>query len=138
MKDNIKNEDIEKNKIWIKDEKIISIRLGNVSSQDSISKLLEEAKEILKKFPDKDNVLIDLGVFSFSPNVSSSLFRKQVVEELRGIKIEAGSKKIAVFGGNVMKRTITSFVISASGIENMKVFKTEREALNWLEKTRSQ
>jgi len=137
MRDNIKIEDIEKNKIWIKNEKIISIRLGNISSQDSISELLEEAKEILKKFPDKDRVLIDLGVFSFSPNVSSSLFRKQVVGELRGIKREAGSKKIAVFGGNVMKRTITSFVISASGIKNMKVFKTEREALNWLEKTRS-
>lgn len=130
---NIKNEEAEgESKVWVKNDEIMYIRIGNLSSKKKVFGLLEKLKEILKRFSDKEKVLIDLGVFPFAPPVHSSLFRKQVVEKLKEITKEAGYKKVAVFWGNTVKRTITSFVIVASGMKNMKVLGTEEEALKWL------
>ena len=131
----IKNKETEEeSKVWIKKDGIMYIRIGNLSSKEKVLGLLEKSKKILKRFSDKEKVLIDLGVFPFAPPVHSSLFRKQVAEKLKEITDEAGYKKVAVFGGDTVKRAITSFVIMASGIKNMKVFGTKEEALKWLKK----
>lgn len=124
----------EESKVWVKNDEILYIRIGNLSSKEKVLEVLEKVKQTLKEFPDKEKVLINLGVFPFAPPVHSSLFRKQVAEKLKEITNEAGYKKVAAFGGNTVKRTITSFVIVASGIKNIKVLGTKEEALKWLKR----
>lgn len=122
----------EENRIWIGNYGIVNIEVGNLSSKEIVLELLKKTKEILKEFPDKNKILIDLGFFPFAPSIHTSSFRKQVAEGLKDIIKEASSKRVAVFGGDIVKRTITSFVIIASGIKSIKVLGTKEEALKWL------
>lgn len=71
-----------------------------------------------------DFVLIDLK----SSSEFSSAARKVWVEFLKDDRI----KRTAIFGGNVFVRTLASFVIAATGKENIKFFLTEEEARVWL------
>ena len=44
-------------------------------------------------------------------------------------------EKIAVYGGNVIARTVGSFVLAAAvGIKNVKLFENKERALKWLKK----
>lgn len=57
----------------------------------------------------------------------SSAARRTWVKFLQNPKI----KKTAIFGGNVFVRTLASFVIAATGKNNIKFFSSEQAALGW-------
>ena len=71
-----------------------------------------------------DYVLIDLR----SSSEFSSAARKVWVEFLKDERI----KRTAIFGGNIFVRTLASFVIAATGKSNIRFFKTEQKASEWL------
>lgn len=71
-----------------------------------------------------DNVLIDLKASSGF----SSAARKVWVEFLKDKRII----KTAIFGGNIFVKTLASFVIAATGKDNVRFFSTEDEARQWL------
>ncbi len=57
----------------------------------------------------------------------SSSARKIWVEFLKNDKI----KKTAIFGGNVLIKTLATFMIVATGKKDIKFFNTEEEARAW-------
>ncbi len=119
----------EKSKIWIDENGIVNIKImvKNLSEKD-MEELIKEGKEIAKNLTEKALILVDIssGLIAIS-----SRFRRDIAEEIKKLAIDPGFKKLAIFGG-VLPRTVASFVITASGVKNMKVFKTKDEALRWL------
>lgn len=51
---------------------------------------------------------------------------------LKKIVKNPGFKRVAILGATVTIRVVGSFIVSASGIENIKVFKEKDKALEWL------
>lgn len=123
------NEKVEKNKMWLGKDGIVRIELGKVTDEKVIRRIINDYKEIVRNFPTKPKILIDI---KSSIPIPSSLFRKKVVELLKDAYREPGFEKIAIWGSNMILRVITLFIIKATGLKNIKHFKIEKEALQWL------
>jgi len=85
----------------------------------------------------KLKVLVDITNTSIVPRASS--YRRGIAEGIKNLYHKDPEfqriQKVAVFGGSLIIRTITSFVIMAAKLQKrMKIFETKEEALNWLMK----
>lgn len=121
--------DQKKHKTWWDEEnKIIRLQVfGDYDEQDAqntVDKIAETKQRFLGKSP---SFLIDLT----KANKLSSKARKIIVEK---IYKDPKLNRIATIASSVLVRTINSFLITASGLEadKVKMFKTEEEALKWL------
>ena len=126
-----KNIQKENNKLWVDKEGIIRIFESKPFSEEEIKDIIKEVKRILKDFNGKARVLIRVtGKIEF-PLINSKV-RKEIAKQAKEIDKDTGLEKVAIVGSNIISRTIASFVISSSGLNNIKVFATENEALKWL------
>jgi len=131
----IKKEE-EDNKIWVGEDGIVNIEL-KVEGKSS----LEDTKDLLRKMErtileqkGEARILLDLGT-SYNLNYAiSSESRKVVAECIKKWIREVKFKKGAAFSNVVLRRMISSFILVTTGLKNVKVFKTKKEALNWLKK----
>jgi len=128
---NIGSED-GKSVTWVGDDGLVHIRIARVVVAEEINQLIEKVKGILEEFSGKEKILVDMGHISDVMGVSSSSFRKKSAGQIKGLIKDPGFKRAAIFGGNIMHRTIASFIIVASGQKNIKIFEKEKEALKWL------
>ena len=119
----------EENKVWVGDDGIVFVKMAKALAEEDAYSLVRKVKEILQGLPGKAKIMIDITTNSI---IRSTSFRKKIGDEIRYIAQDIGFEKAAVHGGNVVTRTIASFIIMASGVKNMKVFAKIEKALKWL------
>ena len=100
-----------------------------MAAEGDIYELIKEAREAIEKLSGKAKILIDI---SGATVFRSAQFRKKTAGQLRDIAENIGFKRAAMFGGGLIRRTIASFVIVASGVKKMRIFETKEEAVKWL------
>lgn len=119
----------KESKIWIDDNKVINVVVTPQITENDVTLLVEKIKETLKEFSGKAKVLLDISTTSI---IHSYRFRKITADQIREAIKYPGIEKAAVFGGGVIMKTIASFIVVASGAENIKIFETKDKALEWL------
>lgn len=127
-----KNLGENKSKVWVGKDGIVNVETAKITDEKEIEQLLEEMEKIIGKMPGKAKVLINLTITTNI--IRSSQFRKKTVERVKKIAKDPGFEKAALFVGNLVMRTIASFIIAAAGLQNVKIFPTREEALKWLKK----
>ena len=105
------------------DGRVVYYYINSDVDEDEANRIADFGKQCFDE-DRADYVLIDLR----SSSEFSSAARKVWVEFLKDERI----KRTAIFGGNVFVRTLASFVIAATGKSNIKFFKTEEKAKEWL------
>ena len=130
---NIKNKDLKgkQNRVWLREGGIVCITLAKTLTEEDIWNILEDSEEKLRRLSGKGKVLINMSTTSV---IRSSQFRKITTEKIKKIARDPGFEKAAIYGGDIVLRTIASFIIMTSGTKNIKIFSTEKEALKWLKK----
>ena len=120
----------KKTKIWLGDDGIVRLKIEKDLDEKIIERILLEFKKIAKVLPSKANVSID-GTTSVV--ISSSLFRKRLVETVKIILEDPVFNKIAEWGiKNQLVKTITLFIVGAINLKNFRYFDTEEKAVKWL------
>lgn len=119
----------KENKIWLENDGIIRINIGKKMEEEIFRELTERLKEIAEKVSGKLTVLVDV---SKVPHIPSSAFRKMGVNLIKDLFKNPGFKKIALWGGGKIQRTVASFVITTTRMKTIKHFNTKEEALKWL------
>ena len=122
----------EKKLIWEEKEGIVYLNMEKAYEESSIEDLILETKKVLEKFQGEAKVLIALTPYLKDPHLRSSQFRQELAEKAKDILKKPGFKKAAIFGGTTITRTIASFVTTAAGLKNIKVFENREKALKWL------
>ncbi len=122
-------ENKKENKVWIGDDEIVYVKMARAVVEEDAYNLLRDIKKILQELSKKAKILIDITTDSV---IRSSSFRKRIGDEISNIAKDVGFEKVAIYGGNIVTRTIASFVILASGQKNFRVFSDRRKALKWL------
>ena len=123
----------EKSKVWIGKDGILNIVISMQNPEENIIDLLEEVKKVLSALGDRVKILVDISG-SVLGHMRSSQLRKGVAKNVNEWRQKVNFEKAALFGGDAIRRTISSFVITATGLKNIKVFETKEEALKWLKK----
>jgi len=126
-----KNIQKKDNKVWVDKEGIIHIFENEPFSEEEIKNIIKELRRILKDFNGKGRALIKVTGRVKFPLISSKA-RKELAQQAKEIVKDPGLEKAAIVGGSIISRTIASFIIRSSGLNNLKVFTTEKEALEWL------
>jgi hypothetical protein len=124
-------ENKEKKMVWVDDKGIICLHLGDRPSEEDVYKLLDELLKVFRESQQKPKILI-YAIPYIGPVVSNMKLRERLIDEAKAILAKNELDKVAVFGGDAVSRTITSFIIRMSGFENMKAFDNEEEARRWL------
>ena len=125
------NQKREKPNIFVDKYKIVHVKVLGGLDIEGILKLIDEIVETINKLAGKTKVLINVteaGIFT------SSRARKKLAARIKERFKYPRLEKVAVFGGNIVQRTVGLFVVSAAGIKNMKFFKAKTEALKWLKR----
>jgi len=121
---------VGESEIYLGENGIVRIKIGQTINENESVALLEKFRDLTKTQTTKPRILIDITLAVASPR---SFFRKRTAEILREAFKNPGFEKTALFGEiDTLRMVITSFVIKATGLENVKFFKTEEEALKWL------
>ena len=122
-------EEEKKSKIYIGSDGIFNIIVPEILTEEDVWEIIEEAKKFLEKTLGKAKILIHMRTISI---IHSSIFRKTTADKIKAVAEKPGYKKVAIFGPSVVLKTITNFIITASGVKNMRIFNSEKEALKWL------
>ena len=121
------------NKVWVDDKGIVNIQVAKAIIAEEAYALIDVAEKFLRNSQGKGKVLIHVFPYK-GPFVATFKFRKTVSEKIKKIIKDPGFKKVAICGITTIIKTVSSFIITASGVKNMKVFGTKEEALKWLKK----
>jgi len=118
-------------KFLIDDEGILRFELGGDREQ------LEKFAEALIDFIEKNKDRIPSNIRSLvkaTPifQIPSIQDRKKMAEYMKDSVLKTKTKKMAIYGGGAITRTIFSFILSALGLKNIRHFDKEKEALGWL------
>ncbi len=119
----------EENKVFIREDGIIYVKIGEKVSEEGIRDLINRIMEVLGGAPKKPKILVNVGILFL---IHSSSFRKEISDKIKIIFKEHEFEKIAFYSVNVKTRTVVSFIIAGTGFKNMRIFKSEQEALKWL------
>jgi len=123
-----------KNKVWMGEEGIVYVKIVRMVGEQDISDLIEGIKAYAKGPFDKLKIAVDTEDLKITASIRSSQFRKVAAHKARNCAQDMPIGKVAIFGRSTVERTIASFVIAASRMENMKLFSTKEQALEWLKK----
>ena len=118
-----------KNKVSIKGSKVVYIEVAEEVSEEEVFDLLDKIEEALKVIGKEAEVLVNITTNII---IRSSNFRKEIAERIKDIFKRQGFKKVSLFAPHLATRTIVSFIIAITQLDNIKVFKSEEEALKWL------
>ena len=129
----IENEDLKKNKVWLDKEGIVNIQVAKEITAEESYVLIDVAERFLRNFQGKGKVLIHVFPYK-GPFVATFKFRRTVSERIKGIMKDPGFKKVAICGITTVIKIVSSFIITASGVKNIRIFETKEEALKWLKK----
>lgn len=119
-------------KVWLGEDGIVRIKIGKVKmNEDILAEIGEKFRAIAKELPPKPKILTDVSEVQYGIAIN---FRKMIVNFIKNEVNSPGFEKQAIWGGGTPIKVVTSFLITATGFKNIKYFKTEKEALEWLNK----
>ena len=122
---------------WIGKKGIINVDLDVVLSKgttpEDVEVILQEIKDLIESVPGKKRLLVKLTPY-LGASMRASQFRKKLAEKIKYHFKKPLFDKAAVYGGDVISRTITSFILKGSGLKNVKVFKIKEDSQEWLKK----
>ena len=121
----------KENKEWIDKDGIVNIRISKIITVEGVYEIIDNCEKFLREAGGKGKILINIIPYK-GPFIATSEFRKIVSERIKKVIKDPGFKKVAVLGGNIIIRTVVSFIITASGVKYIKVFNTQEKALKWL------
>lgn len=121
------------NKVWLDKDGIVNIQVAKAITAEEAYALIDGGGRFLRSFKGKGKVLIHVFPYK-GPFVATSRFRKTVSERIKEIIKDPGFEKVAISGVTTIIKTVSSFIITASGVKNMKVFDSKEKALKWLKK----
>ena len=121
----------KESKVWMESDGIVRIRTGEAWGEEIMESLVEKILEIIKDLSVKPKFLVDLGL---SPHITSTVYRKNMARLAKEALKKIDFEKVAVYGGigGRVQRIVVSFITTAAGIKNIKLFETEEEAFKWL------
>lgn len=119
----------EENKVFVREDGIICIEIGEKVSEEGIRDLINRIMEVLGGVSNKPKILVNVGILFL---IRSSSFRKEISYKIKTIFKEHEFGKIAFYSANIKTRTVVSFIMAGTGLKNMRVFKSEQEAFKWL------
>ena len=119
----------KQNKIWTEGNNLIKVKLVKTITDKDVWFLLENLKKELIKSSEKTNILINISTTTV---IRSSLFRKKTAEKIKKIIKDPNFNKAAIYGGNIVMKTIASFILKAVNSKKLKMFNNEKKALDWL------
>lgn len=133
-KQTVKNGSFEKdeNRVLVGEDGVVRVELADKMKEEDVEQLIERIEDIMEKAPGRARILFNLS--STTTHIRSSQFRKKIAERIKEIAKNVGFAKIAFFGGNLIIRTIASFIVVSAGLKNIKIFPEQEEALKWLRK----
>lgn len=104
---------------------LIKVRLLADQQKNDAEELKRDIIEIAKRIPGKVNGLLDIGGSTTVDAESGAIYMGIARMELW--------KKIAVFGGTPLGQSTAQFIVGAIGLDNVKLFSDEDQALAWLQ-----
>lgn len=116
-----------KSKVYLDEENIIhwDCELEEPPGQEeAMQEIMNDILKLAQKVPGKTKVIVDFRKAS-SPTAKT---RKIVIDTVKSGLFE----KVAIWGTSVFIRTIAKFIISGAGVDFIKLFDSEEEALKWL------
>ena len=124
-------ENKEESKILIGKDDIVYIEVTKEDlSGEYILELMKEAIEITRKFSGKAKVLANFSKPVLK--VGSSKERKGMVKLIKDAYKDPGFDKIAICGVSTLLKIVSFFVVKATKVENIRIFKAKEEGLKWL------
>jgi hypothetical protein len=120
-----------KSRIWMGKDGSVLIKVEEIITFEIAERVINNYKEMAENLSDKPKVLIDI---SLAVPTTTSSFRRRITRLLKDTYKGVGFEKIAVYGGSLVASVVMGFVIVATGLENIKHFKTKEKALRWLKK----
>ncbi len=121
--------------VVFREDGIVRMRLvGSLNSTnfEILKSQIESAKKSVKeeseKVGHKLNILFDISEFTGTYNVGAMLAMKGLEEHNRPY-----TDKIAVYGGSTAAQVAAELTLELIGRDSLSLFKTEDEALAWLQ-----
>jgi len=119
--------------VTLRKDRVIYITVTPMTTGKEIEELVAKIRRMIEKLSGKPRIFVNMEGY-YTGTLRSSQGRKKAAEECKSLAKNPGFEKAAIFVKNTVMRTITSFVIIASRVKNIKIFKTEEEGLKWLKK----
>lgn len=106
------------------------LKKGEINEEE----LMDIFRNVLEKIPHKSKIFANIGEILTSNVLSNAnvFYRKNIANFLKRVIKIIEFKKIALCGGGTAQRVGISFILRASGLDNIRIFKAEEEALKWL------
>lgn len=128
-----------KPEIWVDDDGIVHTKIaGDIDEMIKYAEIMMNYSEkYIEKNKDKIVMPIELRILTEIPlilKMPSIKYRKKGAEFLKKTQETIKFKKMAIYGGGIIVKTVLAFILRALGMENIKHFNTEKEALKWLKK----
>ncbi|MEW6041719.1 MAG: STAS/SEC14 domain-containing protein [Elusimicrobiota bacterium] len=118
---------------WDEENKIGYLKIPVIITEDEMEQLVKQIFPLLRQASGKGKIYVDLSITQ--PHlVRAGKMRKRILGVLQEVT-EIGVEKIAMLIGSIIVKTALSFIIAAGGLKNIKIFKTQEEALNWLKES---
>ena len=125
----------EKNKgiTLLAEDGIIFADINEISDQKEFDLMFSQVKDIVALRGNKVKILVHM---TNNPLFRTSKFRKHAATRINDLMKTIGQVKSAIYAESIITRTISSFIMLASGSKDWKVFETKEGALKWLKKIR--
>ena len=121
----------EKNKdiTLLTEDGIVFADIDKISDQKDFDLMFSQVKDIVALREDKVKILVHM---TNNLLFRTSKFRKHAAANIKDLMETVGQVKSAIYADSIITRTISSFIMLASGSKGWKVFGTKKEALKWL------
>lgn len=125
----------EKNKgiTLLREDGIVFADINKIFDQKDFDLMFSQVKDIVALHKDKLKILVHM---TNNPLFRTSKFRKHAAAKINDLMGTIGQVKSAIYAESIITRTISSFIMLASGSKDWKVFETKEGALKWLKKIR--
>jgi len=115
--------------VFLNDDGILQVDINEMLDERGVAELVTNAIEIAKKLSNNAKILVNMNM---APHIPSIMFRKEVIKTLKNTIKELTFERVAVCGGGTIQKIVTSFIITAARLKNIKYFVNEEEAVKWL------
>ena len=128
------NEKANSFSVWLREDGIISAKIGKVCGVDDVEGICNEFFKIFNTMTGKVKIIVDV---SQTERNYSAMLKKKMADAFTIALNDPKFDKFAMWGAkSKFINVITSFIIEAIGFarksNNIKFFDTEEDAIKWL------
>lgn len=115
---------VGENKIYLREDNIISLDIVGEIDEDTAKEICAASLKFMNMLEGKVPTLVNNNKAGKQTVQARNIFREFVKHDRYG--------KCAIFGAHPVARIIASFFIGVAGIKDNRFFKSKEEALAWL------